>query len=150
MRKTVIITLVVTFLVLIAFSSKAFWFEEEREPLIFDEAKNITVKDDGFKFNISTKALTVQEMIELEEINLGEYDLIFPSLDHEIVPGMNVEIHGSIGFIILADEEEFEARTFRRTVGGALKDAGIVLSHLDKINYNEKDLLQKNMKLIVT
>ncbi len=150
MRNKLLIIPAILFLVLGAFSSKAFWFSENREPLIFDEPKKISVHDDGFDFDVKTEASNVQELLDLEGIEFEEHDLIFPSLDHEVIPGMNIEIHRSIAFQVEADGDEFESRTFRRTVGEALADAGITLSHLDRINYDKKKLIQEDMELVVT
>ena len=150
MRKIFFIILIAIFLVFGAFSSKAFWFEDDRAPLVFGEFKKITIFDDGFKFNVDTKASSVEELLELEKIEVSENDLVFPSLDHEIVPGMNIEIHRSITFQVEVDGKTFEARTFRRSIEEALSDAGIILSHLDKVNYSKKELIQKDMELVVT
>lgn len=150
MRKIFFIILITIFLVFGAFSSKAFWLEDDRASLVFGEFKKITVFDDGFKFNVNTKASSVEELLKLEKIEVGENDLVFPSLDHEIVPGMNIEIHRSITFQVEADGKTFEAKTFRRSVEEALSDAGITLSHLDKVNYSKKELIQKDMELVVT
>ena len=150
MRKKRLIILIIIFLGFIAFTSKAFWFEEERTPLVFGELKKIKIEDDDFEFSVETRASTVRELIDLEKIELGDDDLIFPNLDCEIVPGLKIEIHRSISFQVEADGKIFRSKTFRRSVEDALSDANIILNHLDKINYEKKDLIQEDMKLVVT
>lgn len=150
MKKISFIISAIAFLVLIAFPSKAFWFKEKRAPLIFDEPKKISIKDDGFEFDFETEVLTVEELLKSEKVEINEDDLVFPSPDHEIIPGMKIEIFRNINFEVEVDGGKIEAKTFRKTVEQALADAGVTLSHLDLVNFNKNDLIKEGMKLVVT
>lgn len=112
--------------------------------------KKIWIDDNGYQFMTNTEAQTVGDFLSAEKIPLGSDDYLFPEKDSKTVAGMKVVIKRALPVSIKADGESKNIKTFTHTVEDALKDAGVTLSRLDKVEPSKHSPLEKDLKIVVT
>lgn len=148
MKKAIkLATLVV--LIILAWKAVTFLFFK-KPPLDFSNEKLISINDNGHRFFLSARATTVDELFEKTDLAVGEYDVVYPSTEAELIPGMNIRIDRAIPILISVDEKEIQHHTFQSTVEQALVEAGIELSHLDKTNPKRNSGVENELEIKVT
>lgn len=118
--------------------------------LDFSGEKTIGVNDNGFRFLITAKAATVEELFQNEKVMIGQHDVVFPDRDAKLMPGMSVSIMRALPVKILVDGEEIIHHTFKKTVDDSLREAEIILSHLDKTFPEKNEPIEKDLEIVVT
>jgi len=113
--------------------AKVFWFGGRE--IDFSGEKMITIVDDGHVHtDVHTGVRTFGEL----DLDLGEDDLFFPSLENRIYPGMVMTIKRAVPIEIEVDGGTTHKKVLSRTISDALEEVGVSLSHLDKVE-PEKD-----------
>lgn len=96
-------------------------------------AKDVTVIVDGVETVITTNELTVGEALEAAGIEVTEKDIIEPSLDTVVEPGMEIEIIKAFPVTVNDGGTAKEIVTTPCTVGEFLAANGIVLNEFDVV-----------------
>lgn len=145
MRKFVFAIIVIT---LIA-SIYLFWPFGKRN---FDIKKPFAVgiADNGNYFATEASAATVSEFLAEKKITLGDNDYIFPALDAKIFPGSKITIERALPITIEVDGNNIKLDTLGTNVRDAINEAGIILSHADKIAPDASSLLIPNLAIKIT
>lgn len=144
-----IILLLEIFLVFYAIFSKITLFPAKRT-LNFAGEKILTVNDNGLEYFIKTKASNLSGTLEENKINVSSEDVIIPAKDSEIYPNMTIAIIRPANIMISVDGQSIKKLTFAKTVGDALLENKITLSHLDEIDPGLETRLSNDMKVTVT
>lgn len=76
---------------------------------------------DGQVASIAVRERTVAEVLELEDITLGDHDVVLPSADTEITDGMAISVSYGRPLNLTVDGEERTVWTTARNVGQALE-----------------------------
>lgn len=121
------------FIVFLIISTKNYFFSKKRELNFNEQKKIISINDNGFDYVLSTNTNTLKYFFDENKIVLGEHDEVMPELDSIIYPGMNIEIKRALKTSIIADGKTFDAWTVQRNVANALRENGIILGRLDKV-----------------
>ena len=127
---------------------KVFWFSGRQ--LDFSGEKFFRVNDNGHLFAASASAATVGEYLESQKIMLGEHDVVFPERGAKLLPGSTIQISRALPVKILVDGKEVEQHTFCKDVKSVLREAGVALSHLDKVGPGIERGLERGMEIVVT
>lgn len=133
----------------VAFFLYFFWPFGRRS---FDQNKDFAVEisDNGMIFRASADKETVSEFLQEKNIVLGEKDYIFPAPEAKIFPGQRIMIRRAVPVSIAADGGETKLHTLGTTVGDAITEANIVLSHADKIKPALDATLEPELEIVVT
>lgn len=140
------------FLFLLFFSGKYLLGRSARaDALNFSDAeKMIALSDNGFTFNLLTKADNVAEFLQEKNIKLSEYDKLIPEKGSLVYPGMQIRIERAVKIKIQVDGKTIENQTAEKTVAGALAEKNIALGRLDKVSPAADSQPQPNSLIIVT
>ncbi|MFH0930195.1 MAG: ubiquitin-like domain-containing protein [Candidatus Moraniibacteriota bacterium] len=110
----------------------------------------VSITDNGNFFETKALAMTVSEFLAKQSIALGEKDYIFPALDAKIFPGSKIIIERAMLVTIEVDGKNIKIDTLGTNVGDAINEAGIVLSHADKVTPDKNSLLAPNLAIKIT
>lgn len=122
----------------------------KKDNLDFSGVKTFHINEDGHLFAASARASTISDFLEGKQIEIGEHDMIFPEPEAKLLPGMTIEINRALPIEIDVDDGKIQHRTFQRDVESALREAGVILSHLDKIEPERNTGIEKNLEIVVT
>ncbi|MFV0428237.1 MAG: transglycosylase family protein [Arachnia sp.] len=81
---------------------------------------DVDVVVDGVSTTIAVREDTVAEVLDLEEIAVGEHDVVLPALDTEVTDGMEITVNYARKLVLTLDGQEQEVWTTARSVGEAL------------------------------
>jgi len=145
MKKTVII-----FILIISLSSLYFFWPFGKR--IFDQNKAfpVEISDSGMIFHDLADQETISDFLREKNIKLGEKDYIFPAPDAKIFPGSKIAIRRAIPVSIDVDDQKIKLDTLGTTVRDAINEAGITLSHADKIVPDINSLLFPELTIKIT
>jgi uncharacterized protein YabE (DUF348 family) len=110
----------------------------------------VGILDNGNYFATSASAATVSELLAEKNIPLGEKDYVFPTPDAKIFPGGRVIIRRAVPVSIEVDGGKKNLDTLGTTVRDAVNEAGITLSHADKIAPALDSLLKSGIDIKIT
>ncbi|MCM3088919.1 Uncharacterized conserved protein YabE, contains G5 and tandem DUF348 domains [Bhargavaea ginsengi] len=95
--------------------------------------KNVTLSEDGEQTEFRTHADTVGELLEEQDIAVGEHDDLSPAKEAELGDGASIEWKKARQFTISVDGEESKVWSTKDDVDALLADAGIELTEHDAI-----------------
>jgi hypothetical protein len=118
----------------------------------FDAKKPFAVgiADNGNYFATSASATTVSELLAEKNIALNDKDFIFPTPDAKIFPGSKITIERAMPISIEVDGKDIKFDTLGTSVGDAINEANIALSHADKVAPDKPSLLSPNLAIKIT
>ena len=93
----------------------------------------ITVNDTGRIVSADTRAKTVGEFLEKNQITLEEGDVLEVSADTPIADGMEIVIRRALPLTIVNGGEETQVKLLAGTVQEALERAGVEVSESDEV-----------------
>jgi len=124
--------------------------DEERAYAVTGERKSAVILMDGFPTVHEDGTWgTVGDFLADEGGDIREEDDIFPSRETPLSSGMNVMVLRSKMVRMMVDGEDREIRTFGRTVGEALRDAGVTLREDDLVMPDTSTLLGREEEIRV-
>lgn len=130
-------------------NAMAYWpFEKQWENNPTE--KEIILNDNGYKFALISHSQKVGDFLAEQKISLAGDDYLFPPKENDLTTGMEITIKRALPVTITADGKEIELKTFSKTVEAALSEAGLTLSHLDKVEPEKDTTLERDMKIKVT
>nr|WP_213424307.1 G5 and 3D domain-containing protein [Bhargavaea massiliensis] len=95
--------------------------------------KNVTLSEGGEQTEFRTHADTVGELLDEQEIAVGEHDDLSPAKDEQLEDGASIEWKKARQFTISIDGEESKVWSTKEDVDALLADAGIELSEHDAV-----------------
>ncbi|GIN93498.1 G5 and 3D domain-containing protein [Siminovitchia terrae] len=106
---------------------------QDNQSLIWEPAKpvTLTVGDDSEK--VLTTAKTVQQLLNEEDIKLGEHDKINISPAKNIIPDMTIEIEKAFQVVLHNGKNEEKLWTTSTTVADFLQQQDVELGELDRV-----------------
>ncbi len=106
---------------------------QDNQSLIWEPAKpvTLTVGDDSEK--VLTTAKTVQQLLNEEDIKLGEHDKINISPAKNIIPDMTIEIEKAFQVVLHNGKKEEKLWTTSTTVADFLQQQDVKLGELDRV-----------------
>lgn len=110
----------------------------------------IGITDNGNYFATSASAAIVSDFLAEKKIKLGEKDYIFPAPDAKIFPGSEIIIRRTLPVAIEVDGKNIKIDTLGTSVGDAINEANITLSHADKVAPDKNSLLSPNLAIKIT
>jgi len=118
----------------------------------FDKNKAFAVEisDGGMIFHATTDQETIAEFLKEKNIDLSEKDYVFPDPDLKIFPGQKIIIRRAVPVTIDVDNQKIKLDTLGTNVRDAVNEAGITLSHADKISPALDSLLKPDLDIVVT
>jgi uncharacterized protein YabE (DUF348 family) len=142
------ISILLLFFAIIAISH-FFWPFGKRN---FDVKKPFTVSitDNGNYFATSASAATVSDFIAEKKIALDDKDYIFPAPEAKIFPGSRIVIRRAMPVAIEVDGKNIDIDTLGTSVGDAISEAQVALSHADKVFPDKTSLLSPNLTIKIT
>jgi hypothetical protein len=111
---------------------------------------SVKFSDNGFFFETATSAKTVKDFLSEKNIALGEKDFVFPLPDAKIFPGENIVIRRAMPVTIAVDGQTIQIDTLGTNVRDAISEAGVTLSHADKVAPETNILLSPNLSIKIT
>jgi hypothetical protein len=115
-----------------------------------DKSFPVDVSDNGIFFLTTADAENVSEFLAEKNIKLGEKDYIFPAPEAKLFPGQNITIRRAVSVSIEVDDETKKLDTLGVTVQDAVNEAGVTMSHADKISPQISALLSPNLAIKIT
>lgn len=106
--------------------------------------KDIIIADGDRENNISTFKSTVAEVLAEKGIEIGPDDMIMTDLNRKLVDDMRIEIKRAKPVKIITQDRDILLHTLAETVGDAIREAGVTLGLLDKVE-PEMDTSIKNV-----
>lgn len=110
----------------------------------------IMVNENGSVFGTQTKEKNVGDFLSEQGIEIGRDDYLFPSKSAQLSWGTKITIQRAFSTTIEVDGEELSVKTLRTDVKGAIADAQVALSHLDKVSPSPETVLENDLKITVT
>lgn len=146
MKKIIILSLI---FLAIFIASYIFWPFHKRS---FDINKSfiVNLSDNGAIFPVVTNSKIVSDFLKEKNISLGNKDYIFPDPNSKIFPGGNITIRRAIPVVIEVDGQKIKIDTLGTSVQDALKEAGVTLSHADKIAPEINSMLSPDLNIKIT
>lgn len=136
-------------MILLGVGAKSVWFG--KRTLDFSGEKKVVIRENGYaETYVLTNVLTLAELIEEQGLKIAEEDLIFPAGETKLYPGMTVTIQRAVPVEIAVDGGTVEKKVLSRKIKDALAEAGVVLSHLDKIDPGKDEPVVAGAKIEVT
>lgn len=94
----------------------------------------VTIIANGEETSIQTHAKTVDQLLVENDILVGEYDFIEPSLDTVLEKEMEIVWKPALRVNIERDDEQTYVWTTSATVGDLVKELGLEIADVDKIH----------------
>lgn len=142
-----IIFLVILIIILAYFGIRFF---KKPRTLVFSGLKSIVLTDNGLEFEAATSAKTVGDFLKENKIDLKNHDELLPGKNSVLFPGVHIFIRKALNLTIEADGKTVHGYALGKTVGEALSENNISLSHLDKVSPTVDSLPQENMDIKIT
>lgn len=116
--------------------------------VLFDATKaQVDITEDGEKQTIQTHADTVAELLNEEEITVGEHDDISPNMDAAIEDGMEINYKTAKQVTVTIDKDEDIYYTTVDTIGDFLDEESIKTGKHDDISVKRNDNIKDNQKI---
>lgn len=112
-------------------------------------AIQVYVTNNGQKTSVWTTAKTLQELVRERKIDVGEHDLVEPSLDSPLVEEMQITFKSAFPITLRSDGEEKEVWTTSTTVADFLEAEQVILGELDRVEPNIQEFVKANTEINV-
>ncbi|MDD2233307.1 MAG: ubiquitin-like domain-containing protein [Desulfitobacteriaceae bacterium] len=122
--------------------------------IVLFKANTLLINIDGKTIRLLTLSSTVGEALTNSWWGIYPEDIVKPTRDTIVTPGLTIEVTRSNPIRLNMDDlQSFTARTTCKTVGEALTDLsqrfGLGIKDVDEVNYSRSDKLIANMELNV-
>lgn len=110
----------------------------------------IMVSENENVFTTQTRKKNVGDFLAEQGIEVGDDDYLFPPKSAQLNWGTKITIQRAFPVTIKVDEQEIAINTLQTDVKGALADAQVTLSHLDKVSPSLETVLENDLGIMVT
>jgi len=146
--KKYFIIIIISFFIFSGWQTGAFWFSKDENKL--PTRKLVEVNENGYIFKARSQAETIGDFLKEQKIELSKNDFCFPQEQEELISGSKIIIRRALPISIEVDGKNIKKNTLAKTVGEVVGEAGIILSHLDKIKPAKNSYLEKNSEIKIT
>jgi|LSQX01.3.fsa_nt_gb uncharacterized protein YabE (DUF348 family) len=115
--------------------------------LIVLNIKQVTIIDEERTINKFTFSSTVEKVLDNNNISLGKWDEVKPSLDTLIEKKQEILVKRAVPVMISADGKDIYLKTCKETVGEAIESAGIEIGEEDIVNTDLSAAIVQNMSI---
>ena len=147
--KKYLIAIIVLFFIVFGWKTGAFWFSKDNDTTVLIK-KLVEVNENGYNFKVFSQAETIGSFLKEQNIKLGKDDFCFPQEKDELISGSKIIIRRALPISIKVDGKNIKRNTLAKTVGEAIGEAGITLSHLDKVQPSKSVYLEKDSEIKIT
>ncbi|WP_369901550.1 ubiquitin-like domain-containing protein [Bacillus manliponensis] len=109
----------------------------------------VILEIDGKKQEVYTYAGNVKELLQNENIKIGEEDVVAPNLSTKIKGEMKIVVEKAKPFTITIDGEERAVKSTVKTVQNLLTEEGIEVGEHDKVYPSLHEELQKEQDIVI-
>lgn len=114
------------------------------------QPKQVEFIHNGVSKVIETKAETVEQFLSEQQVSLDSHDLLNPGKDSEIKKQMKITYTDKWQIEIQESEQQKTVVTNQPTVDAILKEQGIVLNELDRVEPAMTETAEPNQKITIT
>ncbi len=111
--------------------------------------KTVTLSIDGKNQTIETFTLTVGQLLQAEDIQLGEYDRVEPAQNEFLREGMTVTVTRAVPVTLKVDGTAKKVNVYCKTVQDLLDEFGITLQEEDYVLPSPETGVKKGMTIEV-
>lgn len=111
--------------------------------------KTVTLSIDGKNQTIETFTLTVGQLLQAEDIQLGEYDRVEPAQNEFLREGMTVTVTRAVPVTLKVDGTAKKVNVYCKTVQDLLDEFGITLQEEDYVLPSPETGVKKGMTVEV-
>lgn len=112
-------------------------------------SKTVILSVDGEKREVKTFAFTVGQLLQAEEIQVGEKDSVIPGPNEFLREGMTVSVKRAVPVTLKADGKEKNVYTLSAAVQELLNEFGIILQEEDQVIPSLEEKIKPGMKIEV-
>lgn len=119
--------------------------------LLWTKTKNVVFIYDDTRYEVVTKARTIEKFLVEQGVEVSENDLIWPEPTTGIKNGMKILFKKAVPVTIkIGTQAEQTIWTTAETVAGALRDCGYVINNIDIIKPDKNQPIEKDLRIEVT
>ncbi|OQP04375.1 hypothetical protein B1690_15820 [Geobacillus sp. 46C-IIa] len=118
--------------------------------IIWEASKEVTLTINGKTKKVWTTADTVKELLRLQHVAVGPHDKVTPTLSAKIKKGMDIGVEKAFPVRIDVGGKQQQAWTTSTTVADFLKQQGIQLGKLDRIEPSLQEKVKEQMTIHIT
>lgn len=136
-----VLTLLLFFIVSSAVTFALFWTQTKNVEFIYGESR----------YELMTKAKTIEKFLKEQGVEVSEQDLIWPEASTKIKDGMKIYLKKAVPVTIkLGTQPEKSILTTADTVAGALKEVGYILNDVDIVKPDKNQPIENDLRIEVT
>jgi len=118
--------------------------------IIWEASKEVTLTVNGKAKKVWTTADTVEELLRSQHVAVGPYDKVTPTLSAKIKKGMDIGVEKAFPVRVNVGGKQQQAWTTSTTVADFLKQQGIELGELDRIEPSLQEKVKEQMTIHIT
>ncbi|NNU85163.1 DUF348 domain-containing protein [Geobacillus sp. BMUD] len=117
--------------------------------IVWEASKEVTLTVNGKKKKIWTTADTVAELLRSQHVAVGPHDKVAPALSVKIQKGMDIGVEKAFPVYVNVGGKQQQVWTTSTTVADFLKQQGIQLGQLDRIEPSLHETVKEQMTIRV-
>ncbi|MCT8136358.1 DUF348 domain-containing protein [Anaerobacillus sp. CMMVII] len=115
--------------------------------VVWIPAKLVYLTNNGEKLPVWTTSHTIQELVAELNLEVGDHDVIQPSLETALVEDMQITYESAFAVTLRSDGEEKEVWTISTTVADFLQAEDIILGELDRVEPSQTEIVKANTEI---
>jgi uncharacterized protein YabE (DUF348 family) len=117
---------------------------KDKLAIVWKPAKQVQMVTDNEKKTVWTTADTVAELLKEQKMVLSEHDQIQPKPQTTIKKEMSIAIHKAFSLMVADGGNQQQVWSTSATVADFLKQQGITLDELDRVEPSLKEMVEEN------
>ncbi|WP_409978379.1 ubiquitin-like domain-containing protein [Anoxybacteroides tepidamans] len=113
--------------------------------IVWKASKRVTLTVNGKRKEVWTTAKNVRELFAAQNIAVGPYDQVLPSLDANVQKGMNISLEKAFPIQLNVGGKQQQVWATSTTVADFLKQHNIMLNELDRVEPSLHEKIKENM-----
>ena len=117
--------------------------------ITWEQAKEITISVDGNQSKVWTTESLVKNILKEANIEVSEHDEVAQGLDAKVGADNKIDIQKAFQVTLVDGKEKRQVWSTSTTVANFLKQQGIQLNELDRVENNLEDVITPESKIAV-
>nr|WP_295970530.1 G5 and 3D domain-containing protein [uncultured Bacillus sp.] len=123
---------------------------KDNSKIVWSPAKQVQLESDNQKRFVWTTAVTVEDLLEEQNVALNEYDRVYPESRTTLEKGMDVMVNRAFPVTLFDGGTEKKVWSTSTTVAGFLTQQGVTLTELDRVEpMLEEKVMENNVINVV-